>query len=123
MTALCLCEAPISEGMILTAMAADVALLAAALIVVSLIDIGLGSSEAFSIASALRRQSGRRLARMLQILVATSVSGFIAGVLTIWVSSWSVRVIAILLAAAATLEFGIITLITLAILLSEKKEK
>lgn len=122
MTTYAFCVTQISEPMIIAVMAADITLLAAALIVVSLIDVGLSSSKAFSVELALRNQRVRRLGWMLQVLVLTSVSGFIMGVLTIWVSNGIISFIAILLGTAATLEFGIITLLTLAILVSGKKD-
>lgn len=122
MTTCVTCVPEISEVMIVTVMVTDMTLLAAALIVVSLIDVGLGSGKAFSVASGLRHQRARRLARLLQVFVATSVGGFLAGILTIWFHSAIIKLITILLGTAAALEFGIITLLILAILLSEKKD-
>jgi hypothetical protein len=114
--------AVISEGMVLTMMATDVTLLAAALIVVSLVELGT-SGERFSIDSALRRERGARLARTLRFLVATSVLGFITGIGTIWIRGEAIKIIAIVLGAAATIEFGVITLATLALLLSNKPDE
>lgn len=117
------CASEISEAMIIAVMASDVALLAAALIVVSLIDVGMSSDKAFSVASAQRDKRVRRLARMLQVLVVTSVMGFIVGVLTIWLNSGIVKLGTIVLGTVALLEFGIMTLLTLAIILSEKNPR
>ena len=109
----------ISEGMILGMMATDVALLAAALIVVSLVELGVGA-EQFSVGSALRYERGVRLARGLRVLVATSVVGFIVGSLTIWFNGQLIRVLTVVLGAGATIEFGIMTIMTLELLLSRR---
>jgi hypothetical protein len=114
--------AVISEGMVLAMMATDVTLLAAALIVVSLVELG-ASGERFSIDSALRRERGVRLARTLRILVGTSVLGFIIGIGTIWIRGELIKIITIVLGSAATIEFGVITLATLALLLSPKPDE
>jgi hypothetical protein len=105
--------------MILGMMATDVALLAAALIVVSLVELGVGV-EQFSVGSALRYERGVRLARGLRVLVATSVVGFIAGILTIWLGGQLIRILTVVLGTAATIEFGIMTIVTLELLLSRK---
>jgi hypothetical protein len=112
----------ISEGMVLAMMATDVTLLAAALIVVSLVELG-ASGERFSINSSLQHDRGARLARVLRFLVATSVVGFVTGILTIWIRGEVIKIVTVVLGAAATIEFGVITLATLSLLLSRTPDE
>jgi hypothetical protein len=108
----------ISEGMVLGSMGADVVLLSAALIVVSLVDVGARGGDGFSIAGALRERRGEGIARGLQLLVITTVLGVAASVLTIWSEFASIRVAVVALTLAAVVEFAILTLGTLSLIRS-----
>lgn len=112
----------ISDGMLLASMGAAVTLISAALIVISLVELGGRSGKEFSIAVEVRRGRTLQVAHGLQVLVGTALLGFLCGVATPFVRWSGLRDVTVALCSLAVVEFAIITIVTLTLVLLAGKD-